>query len=236
MKRTKYVGPAAIVLIAWMAFALTSTAGAEVVYPKLLIKAEVLAESLEAPNLRIVDCRRKVEDYQMGHIPGAVFLNVFGKLRTTSPSGVIGVRRMLEEQEEVFGRTLGITSETMVVLYDDTGWDATRLFWELSYAGHEKVAILYGGWPEWQKKGLPVSTETPGIKPQVFISRPNPEILATTGYVLANLSNPKVALLDCRPPEQFVGTKKHPKAAVAGRIPGAVNVFTLTNWENKTYL
>jgi len=233
MKNTKYVVFAVVV---WMATAMAVPAGAEVVYPKLFIQANVLAESLKAPDLRIIDCRREPELYQKGHIPGAVFFNVFKELRVESASKVPGVRRMLEDQEDIFGGTLGINSQTMVVLYDDTGWDATRLFWELNYVGHDRVAILYGGWPEWEKQGLPVSTEATKADPQVFVVQPDAWILATKGFILANLANPKVAILDCRPPEQFVGTAKHPAAAVGGRIPGAVNVYTLTLWDNKTYL
>ena len=202
---------------------------------RYFVKAKVLAEILSAPQVRIVDCRRSVEDYHKGHIPGAVYLNVLKKLRVAGRGGVPGVRRMIEEQEELFGRDLGINNDSMVILYDDSGLDATRLLWELTVAGHERVAILYGGWEEWIKNKLPQETETPNIVPQAFVGQCNCDSLATANYILANLGNPDVVIADCRPPEQFLGKKKHPKAACAGRIPGAVNTYALVNWENKTY-
>ena len=202
---------------------------------KYFVKARVVAETLKAPNMRIIDCRRDIKDYQAGHIPGAVYLNVLKKLRVAGRGGVPGVRRMIEDQEELFGRVLGINNNSMVILYDDSGLDATRLLWELTVAGHYKVAILYGGWEEWIKHKLPQETETPEIIPQAFVGQCNCAELATANYILANLGNPDVVLADCRPPEQFAGLKKNPKAACAGRIPGAVNTYAVMNWENKTY-
>lgn len=230
MEKLKYA--VLTTIISLIAVVLVSPAVAQQRY---FIKAEVLAETLGAPNIRIVDCRRSLEAYEEGHIPGAVYLNVFEKLRVSGKSGVSGVRRMLEEQEDIFGRELGINNQSMVILYDDTGLDATRLFWELSYAGHENVALLYGGWTEWTKKKLPVSKETPKVVPQPFICNCNCNVLATANYILANLGNPNVVIVDCRPPEEFLGKKKHPKAKIAGRIPGSVNGYALMNWENKTY-
>ncbi len=202
---------------------------------RYFVTARVVAESLMAPHLRIIDCRRNIEDYHKGHVPGAVYLDVLKKLRVVGRGGVPGIRRMPEEQEEFFGRELGINNNAMVVLYDDSGLDATRLLWELILAGHEKVAILYGGWEEWTKQNLPQETKTPDIIPQAFLSDFNTSVLASANYILANMGNPNVVLADCRPPEQFAGNKKHPKAACAGRIPGAVNTYALMSWENETY-
>jgi thiosulfate/3-mercaptopyruvate sulfurtransferase len=177
-----------------------------------------------------------VAEYQKGHVPGAVFFNVFSDLRVVGPWNTVGVLRTLEEQEELFGRQLGIGNRTMVILYDAEGWDATRLFWELKYTGHDKVALIYGGWPEWGAQGLPVSTDEVSVEPALYISTARPELLATASYILKNMGDPNVAILDVRPPAQFKGEAKHPKAAVGGRVPTSVNALTLANWENKTYL
>ena len=231
MEKLKYA--VLTTIISLIAVVLVSPVGAQQRY---FIKAEVLAENLGSPNIRIVDCRRSLEAYEEGHIPGAVYMNVLEKLRGTGRGGIPGVRRMLEEQEELFGRELGIHNQSMVVLYDDSGLDATRLFWELSNAGHKNMAVLYGGWTDWKQKKLPISKEIPKVVPQPFIYNCNCNVLATANYILANLGNPNVAIVDCRPPEEFLGKKKHPKAKVAGRIPGSVNAYSLMNWENKTYL
>lgn len=211
-------------------------AAAQAAAEKVFVKAEAVAELVGAPNVRIIDCRRDVELYKKGHIPNAVFFNVNKDLRVTGAWETAGVRRAQEEQEELFGRTLGISNDTMVILYDDEGWDATRLFWELCQLGHTKVALIFGGFPEWTAQGLPVVTEVPKVEPALFVGDYQQSELATASYIMANLGNPNVVLVDTRPAGQFKGDEKFPKAKFGGRLPGAVNAFTLANWENKTYL
>ncbi len=124
----------------------------------------------------------------------------------------------------------------MVILYDDVEAGATRLFWELKHAGHERVAIMFGGWSEWQKKKLPLETINNIAMPALFVANVQTQLLATASYIVSNLGDPNTVLLDVRPPEQFKGNKKFKGAKIGGRIPGAVNAFTLVNWEHKTYL
>lgn len=205
---------------------------------KVFVKAGEVAELLStgAPNVRVVDCRGDEKLYNEGHIPGAVYLNTRKVLRTKGAWETVGVRRYLEDQEELFGRTLGISNETMVFLYDDEGWDATRLFWELKYTGHDKVALIYGGWPEWKAQELPVETEKALVDPELFVADVQPQLLATSSYILSKLGDPNVAILDARPAAQYLGDKKYAKAVIGGRLPGAVNAFTRANWEDNTYL
>lgn len=205
---------------------------------KVFVKAAQVAELVdaEAPKLRIIDCRVDSEAYKQGHIPGAVYLNSRKELRVKGAWDTVGVRRQVEAQEELFGRQLGIDSDTMVVLYDDSGWDATRLFWELKYTGHEQVAIIDGGWPEWKAQDLPVEQGVVKVEPALFVADVQPQLLATSSYIMSKMGNPNVVLLDARTPDQFTGAKKHPKAAIGGRLPSAVSAFTLANWEDDTYL
>ena len=225
-----------LILVLVMVIAVVPLAAGQAAADKVFIKAEQAAELIGAPNVRFIDCRRDAATYAAGHIPGAVFMNVFGDLRVVGAWEIVGVRRGLEDQEELFGRQLGINNDTMVILYDAEGWDATRLFWELKYAGHDKVALIYGGWPEWTAQNLPVNDYAVTVEPEIFASAARPELLATASYIVKNLGDPNVVLLDTRPPAQFKGEAKHPKAAIGGRLPASVNALTLANWENKTYL
>lgn len=227
-----------LLLVAAMVLTIVPFAASEAVAEKVFVRATNVAELVvaKAPTLRIVDCRPEEDSYKKGHIPGAIYLNVRSKLRVTGAWDTVGVRRQLEDQEEVFGRQLGIDSDTMVVLYDDEGWDATRLFWELKYAGHEKVAIMFGGWPEWQSKKFPVEKNINKAEPALFVADVQPQLLATSSYIISKMGDPNVVLLDVRPPAQFIGDQKHPAAKIGGRLPGAVNAFTLANWEKHTYL
>ena len=225
-----------LILILAMVMTVVPLAVGQASADKVFIKADQAAELIGAPNVRIIDCRRDQAAYDKAHVPGAVFLNVFKQLRVVGAWETIGVRRGLEDQEELFGRQLGISNDTMVVLYDAEGWDATRLFWELKYAGHDKVALVYGGWPEWTAQKLPVDAKAVTVDPEIFVSTAQPELLATASYIMKNMGDPNVVLLDARPAAQYKGDAKHPKAAIGGRLPTSVNALTLANWENQTYL
>lgn len=227
-----------LLLVCLLALVMTPVIASEAVAEKVFIKADQVAELVAAkvPNLRVIDCRLQESAYKEGHVPGAIYLNVRKELRVKGAWETIGVRRQLEAQEELFGRQLGINQDTMVVLYDDEGWDATRLFWELKYAGHENVAMMYGGWPEWQANESAVEKKVNLVDPELFVADSQPQLLATASYIMSKMGDPNVALLDVRPPAQFKGEKKHAAAKVGGRLPSAVNAFTLANWEDKTYL
>lgn len=227
-----------LLLIAALVLTIVPMAVTDAAAEKVFVKAKDVAEliSANAPKLRVIDCRADEKLYKKGHVPGALYLNVRGALRVTGAWQTVGVRRQLEDQEELFGRQLGIDSDTMVVLYDDEGWDATRLFWELKYAGHEQVAIMFGGWPEWTGNKFPVEKTVNKATPALFVADVQPQLLATASYIMSKMGDPNTVLLDARPPAQFKGDAKHPKAKIGGRLPSAVNAFTLANWENKTYL
>jgi len=225
-----------LMLVLAMVIAVVPLAAGQVFADNVFIRADQAAELIGTPNVRFIDCRRDEAKYAESHVPGAVFLNVFKKLRVVGAWETVGVRRGLEDQEELFGRQLGINNDTMVVLYDAEGWDATRLFWELKYAGHDKVALIFGGWPEWNAQKLPVDNKTVTVDPEIFVSTARPELLATASYIMKNMGDPNVVLLDARPAAQYKGDAKHPKAAIGGRLPTSVNALTLANWENKTYL
>ena len=227
-----------LLLVAAMVLTIVPFAVSEAVAEKVFVRAAHVAElvAAKAPKLRIVDCRPEEDSYKKGHIPGAIYLNVRSKLRVKGAWDTVGVRRQLEDQEEVFGRQLGIDSDTMVVLYDDEGWDATRLFWELKHTGHDKVAIMFGGWPEWQAKKFSDEKDINKAEPALFVADAQPQLLATSSYIMSKMGDPNVVLLDVRPPAQFIGDKKHPAAKIGGRLPSAVNAFTLANWEKHTYL
>ncbi len=150
------------------------------------------------------------------------------------PWNTVGVRRRLEAQEELFGRQLGIDKDTMVVLYDDSGEDATRLFWELKYAGHDKVALLLVAGPSGRPKSFRLKRRPIKLL-LLFVAEMQQQLLATSSSILASMENPDVVLLDSRPPKEFKGDAKHSDAKIGGHIPNAVNAFAMANWKHNIY-
>ena len=124
-----------------------------------LISAQVLQK--EGQDFIIFDCRSYLTEpdkglqlYREGHIPGAFFLDMESDL--SSPVTPESGRHPLPDFErlQVTLLSAGVTGQAQVVVYDDmAGAMAARLWWLLRYMGHEKVAVLDGGYPAWLEAG-----------------------------------------------------------------------------------
>ncbi|GAA2430697.1 sulfurtransferase [Streptomyces pulveraceus] len=162
-------------------------------------------------------------DYEAGHLPGAVFVDLDAEL--AGPAGT-GGRHPLPDPEE-FGavmRRAGVSRDTPVVVYDGgQGWAAARAWWLLRWTGHEDVRVLDGGlaaWPGELQKEVPAPAEgdfrpVPGALP--LLDADGAAALARSGL-----------LLDARAAERYRGDVE-PIDRVGGHIPGAVSAPTSEN-------
>ena len=204
-------------------------------YPnsQFLVEPSWLAQRLKEKNLRIVDMQTNSKDYdEDGHIPGSVYLTV-SSIRM--PVENTGFRLPTKTEGEKILGALGISRDTMVVIYDDAGGlHAARLFFTLDVFGHQKMALLDGGMQGWKKAGLPLGYEVPKIKPTTYRAKVDPEKVATADWILKNLKNPSVVLVDARTPKEYRG--EDVRAKRGGHIPGAKNIEWIRNLrEDKTF-
>jgi thiosulfate/3-mercaptopyruvate sulfurtransferase len=117
----------------------------------------------------------------------------------------------------------GIGDGTHVIAVDGAGGQfATRLWWALTYYGHDRVSVLDGGWTRWVDEGRPVEPGQPVVTPATFHTRPRPALRANAAQVLAQLGQPGVQLLDARDAGQFTGLRR--RGPRGGHIPGALNL------------
>uniref|UniRef100_UPI0020C60C48 rhodanese-like domain-containing protein n=1 Tax=Sphingomonas bacterium TaxID=1895847 RepID=UPI0020C60C48 len=115
-----------------------------------LVTTDWLAQEIGARDLRIADAsllagelgRNARAEFEAGHIPGAVFLDL-AELRDTD----VALPNMMPPREKLASRLarLGLGDGTRIVLYDASPWhSAARAWWLL--AGHGfTAAILDGG-------------------------------------------------------------------------------------------
>ena len=196
-----------------------------------VVSAQWLSEHLDDPQVVIVDCRFSLADielgrrqYQTSHIVGAHYLDLTHDL--SSPVGKHGGRHPLPNPDQLAQKlaAIGITSqETLVVAYDDSRFAfASRLWWLLRYLGHEKVALLDGGWKGWLSGAYPVTEAVPTAKPGQFVPEVRSDWVVDIDTVKARASLPEVVLVDSREGERYRG-EREPIDPIAGHIPGAVN-------------
>lgn len=199
-----------------------------------IINVNDLSRHLEGPGQVIVDCRFDLSDTSAGyhsyvdsHIPYAVYADLNNDL--SGPPLTDCGRHPLpspEKMNDLFS-AMGISHDTQVIVYDaSAGSVASRLWWMLRYMGHDKAAVLEGGWQAWQGNGMPVEPGVRNNAPGNFNGRPNRDRLVTIDEV-ASLP----LLVDSRETSRYKG-ESEPIDPVAGRIPGAVNYFWKENLDD----
>jgi thiosulfate/3-mercaptopyruvate sulfurtransferase len=196
-----------------------------------VVSPQWLVSQLHAPHLVIVDCRFQLADPEWGyqqylkdHIPGAFYLDLNQDL--SAPVGQHGGRHPLPDLEQLAGRLseIGIVSgESCVVAYDDSRFAfAARLWWLLRYLGHSLVAVLDGGWQNWQKLGYSRSDRLPTAQAGRFIAQPQSGWTVDITEVRTRKDLSAVILIDSRESDRYRG-EREPIDPLAGHIPGAVN-------------
>lgn len=207
-----------------------------------VVAPQWLAEHLTDSGVVIVDCRFSLADptqgrqqYQQGHLPGAFYLDLNQDL--ASPVQRHGGRHPLPDLEALAAKlaALGVTfGETLVVAYDASRQGfAARLWWLLRYLGHDRVAVLDGGFPAWEQLGYPVTQQLPTPRQGQFIPQVRTDWVVDINQVQAR--QPGVVLLDSRERDRYLG-KVEPIDPIAGHIPGAVNYPWLTCSDDQGYL
>ncbi|MCW8855644.1 MAG: sulfurtransferase [Gammaproteobacteria bacterium] len=185
----------------------------------LIIEPDELEQHLNDEGLLIIDLCKHAQ-YVQGHIPGAAFLE-YGHI-TGMNKPTMGLLPDEAQLSHILS-TLGMTPETHVVAYDDEGGGkAARLIWTLNAAGHTKTSLLNGGLISWANEGHSLDNEAVHTTPAHYeVSYSNMDVVADTDYILKNLENKNVALLDARSAAEYDGSKKF--AERGGHIPGAIH-------------
>ncbi|MDP9368132.1 MAG: sulfurtransferase [Chloroflexota bacterium] len=209
------------------------------ILPDALVSTEWLAAYLDDPRLRIVDIRGYVrtrdlghgrqeatyaaarDEYDAGHLPGAVYVDWTADI--TDPDHPVKAQLAPPGRFAAAMTERGIGDDTDIVAVDHTGGHfATRLWWALRAYGHDRVAVLDGGFAKWAAEGRPLTTEVPSPPTARFTPRFRPETIADADAVLATIGDPTHLIVDARDPAQYSG--EIARGSRGGHIPGAVSI------------
>jgi len=198
---------------------------------KSLVSASWLATHLDDPDIRIVDASYKMpgvtptatDDYDMAHLPGAVFFDIDAISDKTS-----SLPHMLPTAEDFATKVgaLGLGDQHRVIVYDGSGIiGAARVWWSFRAFGHTNVQVLDGGLPAWRNAGLPLTRDRPVVTPAAFTAKLDPRWVRGKDQILANLDSQDEQLLDARAYPRFRGEASEPwPGRRSGRIPGSLNL------------
>ncbi len=195
-----------------------------------LVATDILAEHLDDPEWVVFDCRFTLTDPEAGrrayahaHIPGARYAHLDEDL--SSPVTPQTGRHPLPDPDRLAEKlsAWGVGPGTQVVVYDDSfGAMAVRLWWLLRWLGHERAALLDGGWPKWTREKRPTTDALPTLRPAAFHATPHRALWADAAQVDSARQDSRWKVLDARPEMRFTG-EVEPLDTVAGHIPGTFN-------------
>jgi thiosulfate/3-mercaptopyruvate sulfurtransferase len=199
-----------------------------------LVSTDWLASRLSAPNLKVADAswylpqagRNAKREYGTAHIPGAIFFDIDALSDQTAD-----LPHMLPAPEAFAGevRKIGIGDADFVVFYDGAGiYSAPRALWMMRAMGHDRAAVLDGGFPKWQREGHPVEYGL-GVIDSVgrrhFTPTPKPHLIRDLSAMQANLATLSEQVVDARSPTRFRGEEPEPRPGVRpGHMPNSVNI------------
>ncbi|WP_438730203.1 3-mercaptopyruvate sulfurtransferase [Parasphingorhabdus sp. DH2-15] len=196
-----------------------------------LVTTEWLAGELEATDLRIIDASKFLPDagrdaaaeYEAGHIPGAVFMDLAELVDSNS-----AIENTLPPAEKFASRmqSLGLGDGSRIVLYDDSPLKSSARAWfMLTMFGAHDVAILDGGIAKWKAEGRPIEQGKTQLRHRHFTVWQDDKNLRTKANLLANLHSKDEQVIDARPAARFSGAEEDPRPGIAsGHIPGSLNI------------
>jgi thiosulfate/3-mercaptopyruvate sulfurtransferase len=157
--------------------------------------------------------------YLQGHIPGAIHSN-----SDTYENGFPRWFLLPDAELKAAVGSMGITTDTTVVVYSDSTIFAARLWWILKYAGVTDVRFLNGGIQQWTANGYPVETAVNSPVATTYDGTINASLIATTPYVEANYGNTAATqLVDVRSGSEYVGLiSGYGYLVNKGRIPNSI--------------
>jgi thiosulfate/3-mercaptopyruvate sulfurtransferase len=197
-----------------------------------LVSTAWLAEHLSDPDLRILDCTwHHVStnldgrtQYRGRHLPGSVHFDIDHLADKSNP-----LPHMLPNPADFAKKIglLGISNDDRIVVYDRLcgGSAAARAWWMFRIFGHDKVAMLDGGYGKWTKEKLPTEMSAVRPEPKSFTATFTPSLVRSLSEMKANLVNNAEQVIDARGPSKFDGSQEdvfpHKKL---GHIPNSINI------------
>ncbi|PIA37813.1 hypothetical protein AQUCO_03000387v1 [Aquilegia coerulea] len=214
-----------------------------------VVSVDWLHANLKDPDVKVLDAswympdekRNPFQEYQVAHIPGALFFDVDGISDRAS-----NLPHMLP-REDAFASAvsaLGIQNKDGLVVYDGKGiFSAARVWWMFRAYGHDRVWVLDGGLPQWRAAGFDVESSASGdsilkasaaseavekvyngqtVAPVVFQTKYQPHLVWTLEQVKRNIEDQRYQHIDARSKARFDGIAPEPRKGIrSGHVPGS---------------
>ena len=196
--------------------------------PDAIASLDWIREHLDDPSVVFVHAGATREEYESGHLPGAVSAVGYDDF-TTERDGIRALVPSKEQMEATLSR-LGIDEgKTVVLVASGKSTWPHRGYWVLRYFRFPSVKVADRSVAALAREGIPTTTEETVITPATCrLGEPDASVISTWNEVLEIAQgDPSAAVLDCRTDDEYVGNPGAHAAPRLGRVPGAYHL----NWE-----
>ena len=196
-----------------------------------IVSSEWLKDNINDPDLILLDASQQTNingsssKFSQLQIPGARSIDLNGDFSDKSTH----LPNMLPtpEQFEKAARNIGINNSSKIVVYDNLGvYTSPRVWWMFKAMGHENIAVLNGGLPDWIAKGYATELKKQMSYPYGdFSASLNSNAVKSFTCVQNNIEQKEYLLVDARSSGRFNGTSPEPREGIlSGHIPNSVNL------------
>ncbi|SHH62046.1 sulfurtransferase [Winogradskyella jejuensis] len=195
-----------------------------------LVSVNWLQKHIEAENIVVLDATiPKVAGSSLqnnsGYIPKSQFFDIkktFSDVNARFPNTLPSAQQFQTEAQK-----LGINKDSLIIVYDQHGiYSSARAWWLFRYFGHENVAVLNGGLPEWQRQGfdtIKAYDEASDIGD--FIANVNKDLFTNFEGVNQYSKSDNTLILDARSYKRFSGETPEPRQGLrSGTIVNSLNL------------
>ncbi|MFH4965248.1 sulfurtransferase [Gaetbulibacter sp. M235] len=195
-----------------------------------LVSVEWLHSNLNSDNLIILDATiKKVvggdDSKSEVQIPNIRFFDL--KEAFSDASAPFPTTFPSEQQFTNSARILGINKDSAIVVYDDQGiYSSARVWWLFKAMGHENVAVLNGGLPDWINSGFETESKNEKkLSSGNFEAHYKPELMKYFDDVKKASSEKSHIIIDARSEARFKSLEAEPRKGLrSGTIPNSVNL------------
>ncbi len=209
-----------------------------------IVSVEWLYKNLDLPNLIILDASLKenqakaISNFENLRIPKARFFDLrktFSDQNNPLPNTLSSAHQFESE-----ARNLGISKNSILVVYDNLGiYSSPRVWWLFKVMGFTNIAVLDGGLPQWLTRNYPVENipETEMYAHGDFEVHFQKKLVKTKSQVAQNSTSQNYLVIDARIENRFNGIIKETRAGLqSGHIPMAINIPYTSVLCNTTFL
>ena len=209
-------------------------------FKKPIVSVEWLHNNLEVSNLIVLDASmKKVTDTHSEQttiqIPSTRFFeikHVFSNTSDPFPNAV-----PTEEQFTTETQKIGINNDSAIVVYDDKGiYSSSRVWWLFKAFGHDNIAVLNGGLPEWIKANYKTEPkQNRKFELGDFVANYNSTYFKFFDDIQSIIHNKSDLILDARSADRFNSLVDEPREGLrSGHIPNSKSLpYSELMHENK---